>query len=74
MKSISKRISESKLLFSKIDGNFSNHHPDPSDPKNLELLNLIKNNYDLGIAFDGDGDRIGVVDDKARIVPVTCYC
>ena len=72
MKSISKRISgKQKLLFSKIDGNFPNHHPDPSDPKNLKFCQteIKKNNYDLGIAFDGDGDRIGVVDDKARIVP-----
>ncbi len=60
-----------KLLFNKIDGDFPNHHPDPSEPKNLVFCKKeIKNNgYDLGIAFDGDGDRIGVLDNMGRIIP-----
>ncbi len=69
---LSKRINgKQKLLFKKIDGNFPNHHPDPSNPKNLLFCKeeILKSNYDLGIAFDGDGDRIGVVDDKGREVP-----
>lgn len=50
-------------LFCEIDGNFPNHHPDPSKPENLEdLMGVVAaNNADIGIAFDGDGDRIGVV-------------
>ena len=72
MTALSKRILGSqKLLFNQIDGDFPNHHPDPSDPKNLLFCQneIKKNNFDLGIAFDGDGDRIGVVDDKSRIIP-----
>ncbi len=72
MKKISNKIQgKQKLLFCDINGDFPNHHPDPSDPKNLLFCkeDIIKNNYDLGIAFDGDGDRIGVVDDKGRVVP-----
>jgi phosphomannomutase / phosphoglucomutase len=50
-------------LFCEIDGTFPNHHPDPSKPENLEDLMAVvaANNADIGIAFDGDGDRIGVV-------------
>jgi phosphomannomutase/phosphoglucomutase len=50
-------------LFCEIDGTFPNHHPDPSDPKNLEdLIQMVARlDADLGIAFDGDGDRLGVV-------------
>ena len=50
-------------LFCEIDGTFPNHHPDPSDPHNLEALvqMVARLDADLGIAFDGDGDRLGVV-------------
>lgn len=50
-------------LFCEVDGKFPNHHPDPSRPENLEDLisSVAANNADIGIAFDGDGDRIGVV-------------
>ena len=71
MEEISKKIQgQQKLLFKEIDGNFPNHHPDPSDPENLIqcIAEIKKNNFDLGIAFDGDGDRIGVIDDKGRII------
>jgi phosphomannomutase/phosphoglucomutase len=57
-------------LYCDIDGRFPNHHPDPSQPKNLEALALQVQavEADLGIAFDGDGDRLGVVDGHGRIV------
>ncbi|MDM8569365.1 phosphomannomutase/phosphoglucomutase, partial [Thiotrichales bacterium HSG1] len=57
-------------LFCEVDGNFPNHHPDPSVPNNLEdLISTVKNeNADLGLAFDGDGDRLGVVDAAGRII------
>jgi phosphomannomutase / phosphoglucomutase len=57
-------------LYCDVDGNFPNHHPDPSKPENLaELINAVKqNNADVGIAFDGDGDRLGVVDSNGKII------
>ena len=65
-----KYSSELIELFCEVDGNFPNHHPDPSEPKNL--LNLIETvkieGADLGIAFDGDGDRLGVVDSEGEII------
>ena len=61
---------EHVTLFSEIDGDFPNHHPDPTEPHNLEDLIAVvrKNAMDVGFAFDGDGDRIGVVDDEGGIL------
>lgn len=58
------------VINEKIDGNFPNHHPDPTNPKNLQqLIHVIKErNCDVGIAFDGDGDRIGVVSANGDIL------
>ncbi len=58
------------LLNETIDGTFPAHHPDPTVPKNLEQLKacVLDNACDFGIAFDGDGDRIGVIDEKGRIL------
>lgn len=58
------------LLFEDIDGNFPNHHPDPTVDKNLADLqkSVADNDCDLGIAFDGDGDRIGVVDENGTVL------
>ena len=58
------------VLFGDIDGNFPNHHPNPVDPQTLAILrqSVAKTKADLGIGFDGDGDRIGIVDAKGRQV------
>ncbi len=58
------------VLFGDIDGRFPNHHPDPTVPKNLVALvdAVAARGADIGIAFDGDADRIGVVDDSGRIL------
>ncbi len=57
-------------LFCEADGSFPNHHPDPTVPKNLEdlIATVKKEHADLGIAFDGDGDRIGAVDENGSII------
>lgn len=57
-------------LFCEVDGNFPNHHPDPGDPKNLiDLIEKVKkHNADFGLAFDGDGDRLGVIDSNGKII------
>ena len=53
-----------------VDGTFPNHHPDPTVAKNLEqiIAEVAREKADLGIAFDGDGDRIGVVDDEGHVL------
>ncbi|MGF1625061.1 MAG: phosphoglucomutase/phosphomannomutase PgmG, partial [Alphaproteobacteria bacterium] len=58
------------LLYADIDGTFPNHHPDPTVPENLvELQAAVRDRgCDLGVAFDGDGDRLGAVDGQGRIV------
>jgi len=57
-------------LYSEPDGRFPNHHPDPTIPKNLEaLISMVaKERADLGIAFDGDSDRIGVIDEQGTVL------
>lgn len=61
---------EHVLLNATVDGTFPAHHPDPSVAANLRQLqdNVVASNADIGIAFDGDGDRIGVVDSKGAIL------
>jgi phosphomannomutase len=59
-------------LFSEVDGNFPNHHPDPSKPENLRdlIAALQSSDAELGLAFDGDGDRLGIVTrDGSNIYP-----
>ena len=58
------------LLNSEIDGTFPSHHPDPTEEKNLKQLKkkVLMSNADIGIAFDGDGDRIGIVDNKSNFI------
>ena len=57
-------------LFCEVDGNFPNHHPDPTVPENLKtLIETVKTEKaDLGVAYDGDSDRIGLVDEKGSII------
>ena len=57
-------------LYCEVDGSFPNHHPDPSDPKNLaDLVRAVKKEEaDIGFAFDGDGDRLVVVDGDGRVL------
>ncbi|HEX6834152.1 MAG TPA: phosphomannomutase/phosphoglucomutase, partial [Rudaea sp.] len=57
-------------LYCDVDGNFPNHHPDPSDPHNLQdlILTVKQMKADLGLAFDGDGDRLGVVTADGEII------
>jgi len=57
-------------LYSKVDGDFPNHHPDPSKPENLEMLKAVVHatGAELGLAFDGDGDRLGVVTAGGNII------
>jgi phosphomannomutase/phosphoglucomutase len=59
-----------RILFGESDGTFPNHHPDPTVPKNLEdLIRAVREDgAELGIAFDGDADRIGVVDEDGEII------
>ena len=56
-------------LYCDVDGSFPNHHPDPSQPENLhDLIAALKTGGELGFAFDGDGDRLGVVTRSGRII------
>jgi phosphomannomutase len=71
MAALTKRLPGEHLLLNEtIDGTFPAHHPDPTVPKNLEQLKdlVLAEACDLGIAFDGDGDRIGVIDERGRIL------
>jgi phosphomannomutase len=67
---VDKLPGEHFVLNEKVDGTFPSHHPDPTVPKNLEQLmaEVKKQGCDLGIAFDGDGDRIGAIDGKGRVL------
>ncbi len=71
MAALSRRLpGRHRLLFAEVDGHFPNHHPDPTIPENLaELIRTVRDGgFEIGIGFDGDGDRIGVVDGRGRIV------
>jgi phosphomannomutase len=61
---------EHHLLFTEVDGNFPNHHPDPTEEKNLADLKALvaEKQLDFGVAFDGDGDRIGAIDGQGRVI------
>jgi len=61
---------EHYTLFTDVDGNFPNHHPDPTEEKNLADLRALvaEKKLDFGVAFDGDGDRIGAIDGEGRVI------
>lgn len=61
---------EVECLFCEVDGTFPNHHPDPVVPENLEYLKrkVLEKNLEVGFGYDGDGDRIGVIDEKGNII------
>jgi phosphomannomutase len=61
---------EHHTIFTEVDGNFPNHHPDPTEEKNLADLKALvaSKNLDFGLAFDGDGDRLGAIDGKGRVI------
>ena len=61
---------EHVVINKEVDGTFPNHHPDPTVPKNMEQLikTVVSNSCDIGLGFDGDGDRLGVVDNKGQII------
>ncbi len=61
---------ENIIINQEVDGNFPNHHPDPTVPKNMRQLidSVKKNKCDIGLAFDGDGDRLGVIDNLGNLV------
>jgi len=63
------------VIYGDSDPSFPNHHPDPCVESNLEKLKevVIKNKADLGIGFDGDGDRLGIVDEKGNYIPTDLF-
>ncbi len=67
---VKKLPGEHHCLFTEVDGTFPNHHPDPTEEKNLaDLKHLVAaKNLQFGVAFDGDGDRIGAVDGTGRVI------
>ncbi len=64
-----------EVLFGESDATFPNHHPDPSVEENLSFLKqrVLETKADVGLAFDGDGDRLGVIDNLGRFVPMDLY-
>lgn len=64
-----------EVLFGESDPNFPNHHPDPCVEENLDALKkkVLESKADIGIAFDGDGDRVGIIDEKGNYIPTDKY-
>ena len=71
-----KRVNVDYIIINgESDGNFPNHHPDPSVESNLTVLKetVKEKSFDIGLAFDGDGDRVGVVSAEGNFIPIDYY-
>jgi phosphomannomutase len=71
IEALTRRIGGRQVVInSEVDGTFPNHHPDPTDPETLHQLRAatLNNKLDLGLGFDGDGDRVGALDGKGNII------
>ena len=71
IEALTRRLPGTHVLFhTRVDGHFPNHHPDPTVPENCQDLvdAVARGNIDIGFAFDGDGDRLGVIDGRGRII------
>lgn len=66
---------EYELIYSESDGNFPNHHPDPSVKENMIDLGkkVVELGYDFGFGVDGDADRVGIVDEKGNVIPTDLF-
>ena len=64
-----------EMMYDESDGTFPNHHPDPCVPENLKDLakRVVETNADLGISYDGDGDRVGIIDNEGNYIPTDIY-
>ena len=64
-----------EMMYDESDGTFPNHHPDPCVPENLKDLakRVVETGADLGISYDGDGDRVGIIDNEGNYIPTDIY-
>ena len=75
VKEVFDKVCDAIYINDTLDGSFPNHHPDPAVRENLKMLSdkVIETGADFGIAYDGDADRIGIVDDKGNMLPIEYF-